>query len=66
MPVADDRPGISGVDFVVDEAGRKKAVLIDLEVHRDLWEDFYDTLLAKLRQPEPRESLEDVEKRILG
>ena len=31
-----------GVEFVVDERGKKKAVVLDLETHRDVWEDFCD------------------------
>ena len=57
---------MKGVEFVVDEAGNKKAVLIDLKKHRELWEDFYDTLLVKQRKSDPRESLEDVKKKVLG
>ncbi|MFH1675680.1 MAG: hypothetical protein ABIC40_01560 [bacterium] len=57
---------MKGVEFVIDEAGEKKAVIIDLKKHRELWEDFYDTLLAKEREKEPRESLEEVKKKVLG
>lgn len=57
---------MSGVDFVVDRDGEKKAVLIDLRRHRDLWEDFYDTLLAQERRAEPRESLAEVKRKVLG
>ena len=51
---------------VVDEDGEKKAVLIDLKRNRALWEDFYDTVLAKEREGEPRETLEEVARRIRG
>lgn len=57
---------MKGVQFVVDEEGEKRAVLIDLDRHRDLWEDFYDTMLATERENEPRESLEEVRKKVLG
>ena len=33
---------VKGVEFVVDEDGEKKAVLIDLKKHGEVWEDFYD------------------------
>ena len=56
---------MKGVEFLIDEAGEKKAVLIDLRRHRDLWEDFYDTLKAIERKKEPRESLADVRKKVL-
>ena len=57
---------MKGVEFVIDEDGKKKAVLIDLRRHGELWEDFYDTLRAKKREGEPRESLEEVRKKVLG
>jgi hypothetical protein len=56
---------MKGVEFVVDNQGEKKAVLIDLRRHRVIWEDFYDTLLGKEREGEPRESLEEVKRRVL-
>jgi len=56
---------MKGVQFVVNDEGTKKAVIIDIKKHGDLWEDFYDTLVAKERKAEPRESLEDVKKKIL-
>ena len=57
---------MSGVDFVVDDAGERKAVIIDLRRHKALWEDFYGTALAGQRAAEPRESLVSVKRRILG
>jgi hypothetical protein len=56
---------MKGVEFVVDEKGEKKAVVLDLATHRDLWEDFCDVLRAKERESEPRESLESVKKKVL-
>ncbi len=57
---------IEGVDVVVDPAGERKAVLIDLRRHRELWEDFYDALLVQERADEPRESLDQVKRKVLG
>jgi len=57
---------VKGVQFVVDNSGRKTAVQIDLKKQGRLWEDFYDRALAKQRASEPRESLESVRKRVLG
>jgi hypothetical protein len=56
---------VKGIQFVVDNSGRKMAVQIDLKKHGRLWEDFYDRALAKQRASEPRESLETVKKRVL-
>jgi hypothetical protein len=55
---------MKGIEFVVTDAGDRKAVLIDLAEHGELWEDFYDTLLAKEREGEPREPLEEVKKKL--
>ena len=44
---------MKGVEFVVDDSGKKKAVLIDLEQWGDLWEDFYDVLVSESRKNEP-------------
>ena len=66
MKAGSNRQKRRGIDFVVDEDGEKRAVLIDLKKHRALWEDFYDTLLAQERQNEPRENLDDVRRRVLG
>ena len=57
---------VKGVEFVIDDSGEKKAVLIDLKRHGEVWEDFYDTLRAKERESEPRESLDSVKQKVLG
>lgn len=57
-------PAIRGIDFVLDGAGRKKAVLIDLRRHSEVWEDVFDSLVAEKRRQEPRESLASVRRRI--
>ena len=56
---------MKGVEFVVDEKGNKRAVMIDLKKHGALWEDFCDVLKAKERESEPRESLASVKKKVL-
>ena len=55
---------MSGVDFVVDDQGRKKSVIIDLEKHGELWEDIYDAMVVRSRKEEPRETLAQVEKKL--
>ena len=55
---------MSGITFMVDERGKKTAAVIDLQKHEQLWEDFYDTLVAESRSREPRESLASVRQRI--
>jgi len=53
-----------GIEFLIDRMGRKKAVLIDLKKHRELWEDLYDAYVAHHRHNEPRESLAAAKKLI--
>lgn len=55
---------MSGIDYLTDERGQRKAVVIDLKKHAELWEDFYDTLVARSRKNEPRESLDSVKRRL--
>jgi hypothetical protein len=57
-------PMIPGVQFVVNAAGVRTAVVIDLRENSELWEDFYDRALAHLRRREPRESLTQVKARL--
>ncbi len=44
---------MKGVEFIVDDSGKKKAVLIELEHWGDLREDFYDILVSEARKNEP-------------
>lgn len=55
---------MGGIDFVFDQKGKKKAVIIDLKKYARLWEDFYDSLIASERSDEPRESFDAVKKRL--
>ncbi len=48
---------MKGVQYVVDDAGERHAVVIDLHQHGELWDDFYDTWLTAERATEPREDL---------
>ena len=55
---------MKGVQYLIDEHGKKTAVVIDLRKNAQLWEDFYDRALASSREREPRESLELVKERL--
>jgi hypothetical protein len=57
---------MKGIQFLVDEHGDKTAVVINLKRHSELWEDLYDSAVARAREKEPRESLESVKRRLLG
>ena len=43
---------MTGIRYVTDETGRRVAVQLDLDQHRELWEDIEDALLAEERQGE--------------
>ena len=55
---------MKGIQFVVDDKGKKKAVIIDLSEWGELWEDFYDILVSESRKNEPKISWEELEKEI--
>jgi len=55
---------MKGVQFLVNEAGEKTAVQIDLEQWGDLWSDFYDVMISHLRSEEPNVDWEELEAEI--
>ena len=55
-----DNGGMTGIQYVTDEKGRKLAVQIDLKKHRELWEDIEDVLVSRARRHERRIPLEKV------
>ncbi len=55
---------MKGIQFVVNEAGEKQAVLIDLAQWGELWEDFYDVLVAHTRQDEEEVSWKELKQDI--
>lgn len=57
---------LEGVQFVTDPSGKRTAVILDLDRYGELWEDIYDILIARERENEPRESLEEVKKLLIA
>jgi hypothetical protein len=51
---------MKGISFIIDEKGRKRAAVVDLEEHLQAWEDFYDNLVAESRKREKRHNWSDV------
>ncbi len=49
-----------GIQFVVDDKGEKKAVLIDLSEWGEIWEDIYDALVSQSRKDESTVSWEEL------
>lgn len=53
---------LEGIQFVTDTSGKRTAVILDLDRYGEIWEDIYDVLIARERENEPRESLEEVKR----
>ena len=51
---------MKGIQFVVDEQGKKNAVLIDLSHWGELWEDIYDVMVSRARRDEAQMPWEDL------
>ena len=43
---------MGGIQFLTDERGTKTAAVIDLKVHKALWEDIEDVLVSRSRSRE--------------
>ncbi len=56
---------MKGVQFMVDDTGRKTGVVIDLRKNPELWEDLSDRDLVRQRKNEPRETSEAVKRRLV-
>lgn len=46
---------MDGIKYVTDEQNRRVAVQIDLDKYGELWEEFYDAIIAESRQDEESE-----------
>jgi len=57
---------MEGIDFLVDSQGNQIAVQIDLRRYREIWEDFYDTLIARMRENEPTSTWEEVKSDLIA
>lgn len=55
---------MEGIQYIIDDKGKKKAVIIDLKKHGQLWEDLEDSFIADQRADEPRETLETVKEKL--
>ncbi len=51
---------MKGINFLTNDQDQKVAVQIDLEKYGELWEDFYDVLVAESRKDEESVPLDDV------
>jgi len=53
---------MKGINYLTNENNEKIAVQIDLKKYGDLWEDFYDCLIAEQRKDEKTTPWEEVKK----
>jgi hypothetical protein len=51
---------VGGIQFITDSKGQKMAAVIDLRVHKALWEDIEDVLVSRSRRQERGVPLERV------
>ena len=55
---------MDGIRYLVDDKGEKKAVVIDLDVYADVWEDIHDILVVESRKKEPRVKWQNLKKEL--
>jgi len=51
---------MEGIQYIVNNRNEKKAVVIDLDIYGELWEDIHDILVVEARKTEPRIKWEGV------
>ncbi len=56
---------MTGIQYVTDGEGRKTAVLIDLNIHGELWEDIQDVLVSREREKEKSIPFEKVKAELI-
>jgi hypothetical protein len=55
---------MDGILYLIDDKNKKRYVQIDLEKYGEIWEDFYDLIIANSRENEPTITLEELEKEL--
>lgn len=56
---------MKGITYLTDDKNKKIAVQIDLRKYGELWEDFYDYLIAVSRKKEKKIPWEQVKKELI-
>ena len=56
---------MQGVNYITDNKGDKKAVIIDLKPWGKLWEDFYDVMVSESRKDEKDIPWDEARKELL-
>ncbi len=55
---------MKGVQYIIDDNGKKRAVVVNLDVYGHLWEDIHDILVEESQKNEPRVKWEEVKRRL--
>lgn len=55
---------MKGIRYLVDEKQEKVAVQIDLKKYGQLWEDFYDAIVAEARKGEETISWKELKREL--
>lgn len=53
---------MEGVQFVIDDKGGERYVLLDLSRWGEVWEDIYDILVSQSRRGEPTVSWKELKR----
>ena len=56
---------IKGIQYIIDDRGKKKSVILDLELWGEYWEDFNDVVVSGSRRKEPNISWDKLKKEAL-
>ena len=62
---SNEEQGVEWYRVLVDPNGRKRAVVIDLKKHRELWEDIDNVLVSESREHERSYPLYKVEAELI-
>lgn len=55
---------MDGIGFLINDKNQKIAVQIDLKKYGELWEDFYDIIVAESRKDDEVISWDEVKKEL--
>lgn len=55
---------MKGIQYIIDDNGRKRAAVVNLNIYGHLWEDIHDILVMESRKGEPRVKWKEVKKRL--
>jgi len=55
---------MKGIQYIIDDNGKKCAAIINLDVYGNIWEDIHDILVVESRKNEPRIKWKEVKKKM--